>query len=126
MLFGEANEVDPFRRDLHLEWAAALIEQARWEEALRELGVSLKVPAELDPDHLRFVGSVDLLPPGADPRRLPPALLGSLPPESLVPEPLEAGERADVLRDMARCARELGREEDALGYEAEADGLTAD
>lgn len=126
VLFGEANEVDPFRRDLHLEWAAALVEQARWEEALRELGVALQVPAELDPDHLRFVGSVDLLPPGADPRRLPPALVGSLPPETLVPEPLGAGERAEILRDMARCARELGREEDALGYEAEADGLATD
>jgi len=48
--YGHANEVDPFVRRLHDQWAAALTECGRWEEALREVGVALIVPPELDLD----------------------------------------------------------------------------
>ena len=48
--YAEANEIDPFRRELHLEWAEALQRTGRLEEALRELDVALAIPAELDPD----------------------------------------------------------------------------
>ncbi len=48
VLWQEANEVDPFRRDLHERWARSLAAQARWEEALRELDVALAVPWELE------------------------------------------------------------------------------
>ena len=46
----EANEVDPFRRSLHKDWAQALIELERPEEALRELRVAAAVPPDLDAD----------------------------------------------------------------------------
>lgn len=49
-LFHEANEVDPFSRRLHREWAATLEELGDWEGALREYGVALAVPRELDRD----------------------------------------------------------------------------
>jgi tetratricopeptide (TPR) repeat protein len=49
-LLAEANEIDPFRRSLHLEWGAALAASGRYEEALRELDVALLVPHELDLD----------------------------------------------------------------------------
>ena len=47
-LLHEANEVDPFTRSLHLEWATALRHLGRWEEALREYEVVSMVPVELD------------------------------------------------------------------------------
>ncbi|MCP5023909.1 MAG: tetratricopeptide repeat protein [bacterium] len=47
-LFEKANEVDPFRRDLHLQWAVGLEALDRLPEAIRELEVALIVPAELD------------------------------------------------------------------------------
>lgn len=43
-----ANEVDPFSRSLHLEWARALETLERWEEAAREFRVASLVPAALD------------------------------------------------------------------------------
>lgn len=46
----EANEIDPFRRKLHEDWAAALVACKRWEEALREYHVVQLVPAALDTD----------------------------------------------------------------------------
>ena len=49
-LYHEANEVDPFSRRLHKLWAEALVAAERWEAALREFGVALIVPANLDRD----------------------------------------------------------------------------
>jgi len=49
-LYEEANEVDPFARDLHRRWGIALAALGRHEEALREFDVALKVPFELDRD----------------------------------------------------------------------------
>jgi len=46
----EANEVDPFRRMLHLSWGKTLSALGRHEEALSELEVALLVPPEVDPD----------------------------------------------------------------------------
>ncbi len=51
-LFEKANEVDPFRRDLHLQWAVGLEALGRLPEAIRELEVALVVPPELDADHV--------------------------------------------------------------------------
>jgi tetratricopeptide (TPR) repeat protein len=49
-LFDEANQIDPFRRKLHLDWGASLAALARHEEALREFKVAEIVPPSLDPD----------------------------------------------------------------------------
>jgi tetratricopeptide (TPR) repeat protein len=49
-LLEEANEVDPFARALHRDWADALFALGRHAEALREFEVAAKVPAELDLD----------------------------------------------------------------------------
>jgi len=46
----EANEIDPFSRELHREWARALEALERWEEALREHEVVGLVPPQLDLD----------------------------------------------------------------------------
>ena len=43
-----ANEIDPFRRTLHYDWGEALFEAGRYDEALREFEVLLKVPPPLD------------------------------------------------------------------------------
>ncbi|MEO0650509.1 MAG: hypothetical protein AAFZ65_07525, partial [Planctomycetota bacterium] len=48
--FREANEVDPFRSSLHVDWGQALAELGRYDELLREVDVALLVPAELDAD----------------------------------------------------------------------------
>jgi len=47
-LYNEANEIDPFSRELHLRWAAALEGAGRDEEALREWRVAAVVPVDLD------------------------------------------------------------------------------
>ena len=47
-LLRQANEVDPFSRSHHMEWAAALAELGTWEEALREWEGAQKVPDELN------------------------------------------------------------------------------
>ena len=49
-LWRDANEVDPFRRGLHLSWGLTLRALGRHAEALREFEVGLKVPLELDGD----------------------------------------------------------------------------
>lgn len=49
-LLRQANEIDPFSQSLHVEWARALSEEQRWEEALKEWGVAQKVPAALNLD----------------------------------------------------------------------------
>ena len=60
-LWREANEVDPFRRHLHLAWGRALSELGRHEEALREFRVALAVTAELDGDVLQeTLGDIEL------------------------------------------------------------------
>jgi len=46
--YQEANEVDPFLRELHAAWGAALMELGRHAEALREFEVALLVPPDLD------------------------------------------------------------------------------
>lgn len=48
--FAEANEIDPFRRALHLEWGKSLSELARHVDAAREFRAALEVPPELDAD----------------------------------------------------------------------------
>jgi tetratricopeptide (TPR) repeat protein len=47
-LFEEANEVEPFQRGLHLEWARALGQVGRHAEVLRECTAFERVPVELD------------------------------------------------------------------------------
>ncbi|MFT7671514.1 MAG: tetratricopeptide (TPR) repeat protein, partial [Planctomycetota bacterium] len=49
-LLHEANEIDPFSRKLHMEWATALEHLGQFEEALREYEVVAIVPVELDLD----------------------------------------------------------------------------
>ncbi|MEY2784203.1 MAG: Peptidase superfamily, partial [Planctomycetota bacterium] len=46
----EANEIDPFRRKLHMVWAEALEACEDWAGAAREYGVVKLVPPELDAD----------------------------------------------------------------------------
>jgi tetratricopeptide (TPR) repeat protein len=48
--FEEVNEIDPFRRALHVEWGEVLEALERYEEALREFRVALLVPVDLDLD----------------------------------------------------------------------------
>ncbi|MFM7297418.1 MAG: hypothetical protein ACKO4Q_09375 [Planctomycetota bacterium] len=50
VLFNEANEIDPFRRELHRLWGTSLAALARHAEAAREFAVQRAVPPELDPD----------------------------------------------------------------------------
>ena len=50
VLFNEANEIDPFRRELHRLWGSSLAELGRHAEAAREFAVQRAVPPELDPD----------------------------------------------------------------------------
>ena len=47
-LWEEANEVDPFRRKLHYHWGLSLTALGRFEEALREFEVGLRVPWALE------------------------------------------------------------------------------
>jgi tetratricopeptide (TPR) repeat protein len=49
-LFREANEIDPFHRELHLDWGRSLLALADHAAALREFDVALAMPGELDPD----------------------------------------------------------------------------
>ena len=49
-LFREANEIDPFHRELHVEWGRSLLALADHAAALREFDVALAVPGDLDPD----------------------------------------------------------------------------
>jgi tetratricopeptide (TPR) repeat protein len=50
VLWEEANEVDPFRRHVHVAWGRALARLGRHEEALREFRVAREVSSELDGD----------------------------------------------------------------------------
>jgi len=49
-LWQGANEVDPFRRAMHLGWGRSLRALGRHAEALREFEVGLLIPIELDGD----------------------------------------------------------------------------
>ncbi len=49
-LYSEANDIDPFRRQLHTKWAEVLVKLGRHADALREYEVSALVPPELDAD----------------------------------------------------------------------------
>ncbi len=122
-LYGEANAIDPFRRDLHLAWAAALLELERYAEAERELRVALLVPPELDLDHLRFTGDPGSLPPGIDPEHLPPGVARGLPPDQVAGLPLSAEERARILGERARCLEALERREEAAELRRQAQEL---
>ncbi|QDV06833.1 hypothetical protein Poly30_23490 [Planctomycetes bacterium Poly30] len=102
-LYAEANEVDMFRRDLHIDWAKTLERLGRFSEAAREYGVALAVPSKLDPAHVVFTGPADQLPQGVDPENLPASLLGDLPQEFLEPVPLSEEERAELVSLKAAC-----------------------
>jgi len=112
-LYAEANEVDMFRRDLHVDWAEALQRLEHFELALREFRVALAVPAALDPDHIVYTGPPGDLPPGVDPSALPAALLGQIPEKLLRPIPLTPEERADLYEAAATCADAIGDEDAA-------------
>ncbi len=103
-LYSEANEVDMFRRDLHIAWAECLERLERYEEAAREYGVAVSVPAKLDPDHVIFTGPAELLPEGVDPANLPARMLGDLPQDMLEPVPLTDSEREELTAAQERCA----------------------
>jgi tetratricopeptide (TPR) repeat protein len=49
-LLRQANEIDPFSRSLHMEWARALADGGSWEAALREWQVAQLVPPALNVD----------------------------------------------------------------------------
>ena len=51
-LFRQANEVDPFFRRLHVDWATSLLELGGFDEAVREAHAARLVPPELDGDGL--------------------------------------------------------------------------
>ena len=125
-LFEEANEVDMFRRDLHLAWAEALERLGRMDEAAREYGVTLAVPAAFDPDHLTYVGPPGDLPPGVDPANLPAEVVGRIPEELLEPAPLTEEEQLELLEAVARCAAAAGDDERAAEARARADELRSD
>ncbi|MBK7877295.1 MAG: tetratricopeptide repeat protein [Planctomycetes bacterium] len=57
--FQMANEIDPFRWRLHEDWGAALAAVGKHEEALREFGVALQVPAALEGDREGALGDAD-------------------------------------------------------------------
>jgi tetratricopeptide (TPR) repeat protein len=85
--FERANEIDPFRNALHVDWGKSLSRLARHEEALREFRVALMVPPELEraPPHS---------PPGARPG-------------------LSDAAKAEILGLQALELLELGRNEEA-------------
>jgi len=124
-LYAEANEVDPFRRDLHAAWARALQRLGRHEEALREFRVALVVPVELDMDHRVYTGPLDALPPGANPERLPESLLAGLPPEQVEYRRLSAADEAALHRERATSFEALGRADEARAARALADSVEA-
>ncbi|MEZ6017036.1 MAG: tetratricopeptide repeat protein [Planctomycetota bacterium] len=124
-LYADANEVDPFRRDLHVAWGRALQRLGRHEEALRELRVALVVPVELDLDHRVYTGPLEALPPGANPARLPQSLLATLPPEQIEYQRLTPREEAELHRERATSFDALGRVDEAQAARALADQVEA-
>ena len=107
--FSRANEVDPFRRNLHLDWAQSLRDAGRWEEAMREYGVALVVPAELDLDHLKG---------GAGPIQITPGQNGAGGEAQAIP--LTGAERAEIHYSRAQMAEALERQGEIRHHLAEA------
>ncbi len=100
--YREANEVDPFRRQLHERWGKSLFALGRYLEAVGEFEAALLVAVELDGD-----ATGALRAPGL-PEGLPMAGDEVVPPGKLDPE-VEAELRAWIARSYA----ELGRVGDA-------------
>ncbi len=109
----EANEVDPFRRSLHLGWGRSLRALGRHEEALREFEVGQLVPAELDGDLLETSGIDPELP--IDPALPEGYALGLW--EALESELL--GLQALTLRDLDRLDEARAAAERALELDPE-------
>ncbi len=124
-LYADANEVDPFRRDLHAAWGRALQRLGRHEEALRELRVALIVPVELDLDHRVYIGPPDGLPPGVNPGRIPQDVLERLPKEHVEYRALKPVEAANLHRERADSLDALGRSDEALAARRLADDIEA-
>ena len=123
-LFEEANEVDPFRRDLHEAWGKSLLALKRFEEAEREFSMTLAVPVNLDPDHCIFLGNPGELRPGATLGTLPSAerkRLGG--PEQWRLEPVTDLQRMELLLLQEECALAQGELERAAQLRKAADAL---
>ena len=115
-LLAEANDVDPFRRDLHRSWGESLLELERFEEAAREFRVAMAVPAALDADHGTVMAPPGAVPRGAVPGTLPPRVRRQLEEQgSLRIEALTLEEQAELLELRARALEGAG---DAAGAEA--------
>lgn len=113
-LFLEANEVDPFRRDLHDAWGKSLLALKRYEEADREFRMVMAVPVNLDPDHCVYLGDSSNLRRGATLGVLPAAdreRLGGA--EQWRLDPLSNADRMRLLALQAECAEALGEKEKA-------------
>lgn len=91
-LFEKANEVDPFHRNLHMEWAVCLEELGQLEGAIREYRVALVVPPDLDEDHIIRSAKSEGPPRG---------------------KPLTDTERAAILTRLARLYRSAGEDSKA-------------
>ncbi len=108
-LLAEANEVDPFRRDLHRSWGEALLELERFAEAEREFRVALAVPAALDADHGQVLAPPGAAPRGSVPGTLPPRLRRELEQQgALRIQELSDAERAELLELRALALEGLG------------------
>ncbi len=129
----EANEIDPFRRALHRDWAAALFKLDRVEEAAREYHVAHIVPPDLEGDPPAAVRA--LLAEVASDESL--AGLLARHPLAWTEEEIarlsagqvqaladlrtaDACERAELCRHEADCLDRLGRTEEAAAVRAEA------
>ena len=126
-LFEEANQVDPFRRQLHLEWGKALRELGRHTEALREFEVGLLVPAALDLDVQMARGLAEIAEQHSDDALVDltrTGAAGDLPLDTLqgafdAAEPLLHGYRALTLLDLGRAAEATEALEEALALDPE-------
>ena len=114
-LFEEANEVDPFRRSLHLDWARSLFALGRYEETLREAEVGLRTPRQLEREAAAGVPlepSPFGLPEGHDP--------------DAGPGPDWEAMEIPLLELKAQALRELGRLEEARASAEELQAQEAD
>lgn len=109
VLYREANEVDPFQRDLHKRWGIALAALGRHADALREFDVALLVPAELELSLARKSGFP--APAAQDPA----AALARF-----------DADRAEILARRAQALAALGRGEEARQAAEEALALDPD
>ncbi len=126
-LFEEANEVDPFRRDLHDAWGKSLLALKRYARAEVEFAMALAVPVDLDPDYCVFQGDSREIRPGATLGTLPAAereRLGGA--KQWLLTPLSDAERARLLSLRAECAKAQGADERAQKYLEAVDALVPD